>query len=616
MRALGRTSLVVALAADLLAAASAGAAIRCVNTTGTGGCFTSIAAAVNAAAAGDTVTVAPGVYQENGTIAVAQDGLKIVGPPTAIVDPESLRGPNAFVPLYVSGNNVAVTGLTFRNGTTDAIQVAGSHFTLTGVTVNGAEGLCLLLLPGAHDATVKSSHFRNCVGGGIVFGDAVAAALVDNLSIQTSTFGNLGSDAIGGVGNYASITGNTMQTLGGAGIRIPQGTSPAIKANTIRDVLGPAIQVGGQSAYSAIVQGASITFNRVTGAGGGGILLYGGAAELTNNTVTSVRGNPVYLFGASSTLVKANVVTGGTGYGIYSEDAASQTLITNNTISGTRFEPIFVFGPNANDVTVSLNHIIGNGGYDGIFVNGPDSTVVGNDVKNCRSGVVVYGGGSPNVSSNRVSNGIGGYGIVVFCSGCGSGLTVKLNRVTDLADEGVGVDVFSDGNGGLVQGNVVTRTALNGFALYGTGLSILSNQSIDSGFANAYDAAHGFSFGGSGLTITGNLSRGSGADGFYLAADNSTINSNTADHNAEDGFDVHAPGSNLTGNHATFNNGSGFEIDSSATSVSLLSNTVVGAGAVGLCNAGGAALSFNNFGSAANPPASGQCDAASGFIGN
>ena len=48
-------------------------AIKCVNTTGTGGCFTSIQAAINAASTNDTVKVEPGTY--NGSIVI---GKKIV----------------------------------------------------------------------------------------------------------------------------------------------------------------------------------------------------------------------------------------------------------------------------------------------------------------------------------------------------------------------------------------------------------------------------------------------------------------------------------------------------------------------------------------------------------
>src|SRR6185436_17310057 len=44
---------------------SGSAMTLCVNPAGSGGCFTTIQAAINAAGTGDTINVAPGTYTEN-----------------------------------------------------------------------------------------------------------------------------------------------------------------------------------------------------------------------------------------------------------------------------------------------------------------------------------------------------------------------------------------------------------------------------------------------------------------------------------------------------------------------------------------------------------------------
>jgi hypothetical protein len=119
-------------------AAPARAATLCVNTSGKQGCYTSISAAVSAASAGDTITVAPGTYSEQVTITK---------------------------PLSLVGDNRENT-IIAANGHSNGIHVDGftapglAHVVITGFTVQDAnfEGI---LIQNTSAATVSENIVRH-----------------------------------------------------------------------------------------------------------------------------------------------------------------------------------------------------------------------------------------------------------------------------------------------------------------------------------------------------------------------------------------------------------------------------------------------------------------------
>jgi hypothetical protein len=93
--------------------------VFCVNNGGTGGCHSSIQAAINAASPGDQVNVQPGTYDED--VNVNKDGLRLVG---AGAGSTNIRGPigGPGSTVAVTANNVTVAGFTITrlgNNTTD-----------------------------------------------------------------------------------------------------------------------------------------------------------------------------------------------------------------------------------------------------------------------------------------------------------------------------------------------------------------------------------------------------------------------------------------------------------------------------------------------------------------
>jgi hypothetical protein len=108
-----------------------------VNPGGTGGCFASIQAAVNAAEPGEVIQVDAGTYAENVLIgAGARLTIQGVGAATTIVD---AGGSGDVLAVVGSGpaSTVALSGLTVRNGGAYGLRAFGARMTVTACTIEG-----------------------------------------------------------------------------------------------------------------------------------------------------------------------------------------------------------------------------------------------------------------------------------------------------------------------------------------------------------------------------------------------------------------------------------------------------------------------------------------------
>jgi len=124
----------VGICAGLIAGISSPAAATtwCVNPGGTGGCFAKLGMAVSAAAANDTINVAPGTYKED---VIIGKPLSLVGAgqKNTIIDATGLANG-----IYIDGldnpglTNVLVTGFTVKNANFEGILVTNA----SGVTIS------------------------------------------------------------------------------------------------------------------------------------------------------------------------------------------------------------------------------------------------------------------------------------------------------------------------------------------------------------------------------------------------------------------------------------------------------------------------------------------------
>jgi hypothetical protein len=118
-----RSLVAISLASALAWAASSHAATLCVDQKGAPGCVKTIAAAVTAAAPGDTIQVNPGFYHED--IVITQS-LSLVGqgPSSTIIDASGLSN-GVFIDGYDNAglSQVIVTGFTIQNANFEGVLV-------------------------------------------------------------------------------------------------------------------------------------------------------------------------------------------------------------------------------------------------------------------------------------------------------------------------------------------------------------------------------------------------------------------------------------------------------------------------------------------------------------
>jgi len=269
--------------------------------------YSTIQSAIDAAAAGDTVLVAAGTYNE--TIDFQSKAIAVVGESGAASTVINGDGVGAVVTMHANaGETPVLRGFTVRNG--------GATGSSDGA-IDTSDGPALI-----EDNTITGNRF---CGEGAITARFSSSTIRNNLisgNSQDSCSGGVGGAGVSIVGAGTVqllnnvITGNTHGT-GAGGVELFAAGTPTISGNVIKDNVG--------------------------GSGGGMALLNLSDATITNNIVTgnqAALGGGIYMTvpsGARGPLVVNNTLAANqanTGLAAYTNGFDAQTAFGNNILVG------------------------------------------------------------------------------------------------------------------------------------------------------------------------------------------------------------------------------------------------------------------------------------------
>jgi parallel beta-helix repeat protein len=315
------------------------------------------------------------------------------------------------------GNGIVVDGFTVSSRDAGVDVSHGDGITVTNLTVSsaGKEGI---RTDTVRNVSITGNRIESSNRTAISV-LATTAPVWGPLVVTGNTVVSTGGDAIfvhnEDDASDMEITGNTVESAAGAGIRTECGMSLNLSENDIRATGGTGISVfqvfaganvrgntiadtGGDAIWINVAPNVSVTHNRVEGAGGDGVLVTStDNARVEENEIADVSraGIRIQAVGAQSrggylpVLVGSNEITAPAGSGIVIDDSGAG-IVDGNSVSVPGVHGVEIDATNR--LTVADNEVSGAGSCGFRLVNGARGNVLRrNTALDCEQALLAVG---------------------------------------------------------------------------------------------------------------------------------------------------------------------------------------------------------------------------------
>ncbi len=471
-----------------------------VNGTG-GGDYTSIQAAVDAAASGDVIEVDPGTYREN--VLITEKSLTIRGadPSTTIID-----GSEVGVGINLMSSNNRIESIRVRNSehgikisSTENNIITDCHLvynSFTGIRLSGGryntitDSLCsrneygIRLYDSCDDNTISGNRCENNTFG-IYIQNSDNNTITDNIckynEVSTRTREVYFSAGIYANGDchYNSLSSNTCSSNGEYGFYIYQSNRNTIEENICKNNKNDGFFIS--SASYNLIGNNTVENNERYGIQ----IFYSPSNVLNYNELVSNEIYSIYIDSSPYSTLIDNEMTGGGLYlaGDDLEDWNTHVIEQTNTVEGDAVKYVrdasdeeisgFTYGEVilANCTGITVTDVESNGGSIGIILGYSSYNTI-SECKfnsNIHYGVLLYGKSDYNIIANNTCN-QNRYGIYVneFC------LSNELNDNTCNDNELAGIFVADNSNDQTLNRNSC-KDNYNGIEISSDSNSIYSN---------------------------------------------------------------------------------------------------------------------------------------------
>jgi len=268
--------------------AQATAAILCVEPTGAMGCFTTVQAAVDAAAPGDHIWVTPGVYYEN--VYVDTSTITIQG---GEFTPARRRGVGGWA--AVDPTRVIIDARPLCGNVAEAIWIDGAHHvTIANLTVRHADGWDNIYSDGDFTTIDRVHSLSSTLSGVYIVADD---ATVRNCYITANLYAGVEI-----YGDNASVTNNAIYNHYYEGVYI-EGLAPDVIGNRID-------QTEDDGVYLYDADGAVVSQNVIRGAYGYGVYTDDTIeCTIANNDIRSCYDGGIYMYYSDDSTVSGNYIS-------------------------------------------------------------------------------------------------------------------------------------------------------------------------------------------------------------------------------------------------------------------------------------------------------------------